>query len=215
MEAIQVPEALNVMGRLMAGGSAKDGVPQRIVAAIDWARFKAHYEARGSRPLLERVGEQQAVAPVRAAPNETMLMERLKQAQPANRRVMLVQYLQGEVAQVLRFGSPAAVDTRHGFFDMGLDSLTAVELKQRLEREVGVNLPAATLFNYPTVETLVDHLIERVPGLEMAAVKEEAAANGRPAAGDASPADLLARIEQLSDEEVEQLLRDRLREQGN
>jgi hypothetical protein len=49
----------------------------------------------------------------------------------------------------------------------------------------------------------------------MAAVKEEAAANGRPAAGDASPADLLARIEQLSDEEVEQLLRDRLREQGN
>jgi hypothetical protein len=96
---------------------------------------------------------------------------------------------------------------------MGMDSLTAVELQQRLERELGVKLPAAVLFNYPTVEALVDHFAETVPdlGINISERHDEPA----PMALESTSGSLLDQIESLTDDQVEQLLQEKLSAQGD
>jgi acyl carrier protein len=67
------------------------------------------------------------------------------------------------VARVL--GERELPDASHGFADLGLDSLMAVELKQLLEDRFGQPLSATVVFNYPTVEKLAGYLM----GVEPAA----------------------------------------------
>ncbi len=58
--------------------------------------------------------------------------------------------------------SPERVRADQPFFELGMDSLMAVELRRRLERKLGVELPSGLAFNYPTVRQLVPFLIGKV-----------------------------------------------------
>ncbi len=84
---------------------------------------------------------------------------------------------------------------------MGMDSLMAVEMRNRLQAALGCALPASVIFDYPSVEGLAGHLVRAVLAEEAGG---ERAASG---AGAAEDGDLLQRIEQLSEGEVERLLR--------
>jgi microcystin synthetase protein McyD len=56
-------------------------------------------------------------------------------------------------------------DPSAGFFDMGLDSLMAVEMKNRLGAHLDVTLPATLVFRFPNIAALSDHLLTDVLGL--------------------------------------------------
>jgi hypothetical protein len=72
------------------------------------------------------------------------------------------------------------MDERARLFDLGLESLMAVELRGRFEQSIGCALRSTLLFDYPTIEALVGHLAskfaERVPAAAAAAT--EGAADG-------------------------------------
>ena len=51
---------------------------------------------------------------------------------------------------------------KKGFFDLGLDSLTALELKKTLERDLGTELSTTVAFDYPTPEALSQFLASKV-----------------------------------------------------
>jgi Phosphopantetheine attachment site len=80
----------------------------------------------------------------------------------------------------------------------------AVELRNALARSVGQNLPATLLFDYPTVETLADYLSRCALGLEELP-QPPAERQSTVSAG----LDLLDQIENLDDEEIERLLKER------
>ncbi|MBR8834203.1 MAG: SDR family NAD(P)-dependent oxidoreductase [Stigonema ocellatum SAG 48.90 = DSM 106950] len=81
------------------------------------------------------------------------------EAIPANeRRAYLLVYVCSQVAIVLGLNPSAPIDPQQGFFDLGMDSLTAVELRNRLQTNLKCSLPSTLTFKYPTIETLVDYL---------------------------------------------------------
>ena len=58
--------------------------------------------------------------------------------------------------------NPAAVDADRGFFQMGMDSLTSMELRNRLQRDFSYTLAATLIFRYPTVASLATYLLGAV-----------------------------------------------------
>ncbi|WP_344352409.1 type I polyketide synthase, partial [Streptomyces nogalater] len=100
------------------------------------------------------------------------LAGRLAALGPAERDAALMELVRTHVAAVLGHGSDMTLDPRRSFRESGFDSLTAVELRNRLGAAVGLRLPATLVFDYPDAGALVAHL-----RTELFGARDEAAAD--------------------------------------
>ncbi|HET6169741.1 MAG TPA: beta-ketoacyl synthase N-terminal-like domain-containing protein [Terracidiphilus sp.] len=66
-------------------------------------------------------------------------------------------WLAGELAEIIGEIDATQIDTRRGFADLGLDSIMAAQLAEAIERELGIDVPVMTVFNYPTLQDLAAH----------------------------------------------------------
>jgi myxalamid-type polyketide synthase MxaB len=115
--------------------------------------------------------------------------------EPEERLGCLAGYLKSQLASVLLLDDPDQISDEQGFFDLGLDSLMAVEMKNRLQIELRTDLPASMIFDHPNVGSLSGYLLT---SLRLApAIAEET--------GDASSA-VLDDVRDLSDDEADALL---------
>ena len=97
-----------------------------------------------------------------AVARQDELLGRLSDASAAERPEVLVPYLRQQVADVLDLDDSIPLEAHHRLFDLGLDSLMAVELKNRLEGGLGLPLLSTLLFDYPSVGALARHLAEQL-----------------------------------------------------
>ncbi|MEU7136734.1 type I polyketide synthase [Streptomyces sp. NPDC046261] len=96
----------------------------------------------------------------------TALGRRLAEVDPAERDEVVLELVRHHVAAVLRHASPDTVDASRTFQEVGFDSLTAVELRNRISAATGVRLPATAVFDYPTPRVLAGHLLAEVLGAD-------------------------------------------------
>jgi len=193
-------EALAALGRLL-------GAPQSnaMVARIDWSILKPMLEARHVRSLLAELGApaQDAREPERES-GDNELLSRLAAA-PTARRDVLLDFVQTEAAAVLGTSPASAVPVTTGLFDLGMDSLMAVELKRRLERGVGRGLPSTLTFNYPNVAALAAYLDSQT-----ALVQTPEPVVGAPLTVPSRPEFAEGDLDSLTDDELEARLLARL-----
>ena len=137
------------------------GAVQRTVARVDWNRFKAVYEARARRPFLERIGTE-----ADAELTKSEELKALESLPPDKQRKRMLAIVQEEAAAVLGFASPKDANPHIGLFDMGMNSLTAVEMQQRLHKRLGWRPITTAVFDYPTIEKMADFLTESLLGVK-------------------------------------------------
>ena len=125
----------------------------RLVASIIGATvqctescFKEPSDSGSPNHVLSASGE--------ASGSEAQLMRSKDQ------RTVLLAYIRQEVAQILGLDSADLID-QHSFFRLGMDSLTSLELRNRLQSRLGCRLPATLIFKYPTVAALADQLAQQ------------------------------------------------------
>ncbi|MEU6594747.1 SDR family NAD(P)-dependent oxidoreductase [Streptomyces sp. NPDC046881] len=119
----------------------------------------------GVAPLLRglvRTGRKAARA---GAGDSGGLARKLATLSPAEQEMLLLELVQGQVATVLGHTGADQVRAETAFKDAGFDSLTSVELRNRLREATGLNLPATAVFDYPTPLALAGYLHDRLaPG---------------------------------------------------
>lgn len=177
-------DALAGMADLLVGAGSSRGASHGVVARIDWSRFLPLYQLSGKRPFLAEVERELPASVSAATPSgTTRLVERLTVAPVQQRKKLVLEHLRDVVAEVTRIDA-AEIREDAGFFDLGMDSLMAVELRRRVERAVGSELPATLAMDYPRLVDVADYLLGDVLGLgAQAAAKADAA----PAAVTAPP----------------------------
>ncbi|MGH8571726.1 MAG: beta-ketoacyl reductase, partial [Gammaproteobacteria bacterium] len=161
VRALDPEDALAAMQRSLASPH-----PRIVIADVDWARFREVYEAARVRPLLEALWPE--TAPVDAPPaiRSVPLASECAHLPAAERRDWLVAHVQREVASVLGLSDEERPDPTKGFFRLGMDSLMAVELKNRLAAGFRVPLSATVVFDYPNIAELSAYLAESMLGWE-------------------------------------------------
>jgi acyl transferase domain-containing protein/NADPH:quinone reductase-like Zn-dependent oxidoreductase/NAD(P)-dependent dehydrogenase (short-subunit alcohol dehydrogenase family)/acyl carrier protein len=146
-----------------------------LVQSTDWVKVAEHLAPRPLPRYLELAADASALRerlpanPDDGAPRREYLRTQLE-ATPANERLpLLLAHVRGVVAKILRFQSADEIDQRVGFFDLGIDSLSALEVKTRLEVALGRKLAATALMNFATPEALSTYIHDEVLGYAKAA----------------------------------------------
>jgi acyl transferase domain-containing protein/acyl carrier protein len=155
LQPLAKAQALELMGRVLAGAEATP-----VFAKIDWTRLKPLYEAKGARPLLSAL--QAEVTEIDGNDPAAKFIDVLRQAAADQRGQMLLDFVSAEVGAVLKMPPDEPPSHDVGLFDLGMDSLMSVELKRRLERGFGAQLPSTLAFNYPNIRALAGFLLTRV-----------------------------------------------------
>ncbi len=102
--------------------------------------------------------------PARRAASGGTLARRLDGVAEAERHGVVLELVRAQAASVLGHDSADEVDGERAFKELGFDSVSAVELRNRLSRSTGVALPATVVFDHPTPEAVTRLLLQHVDG---------------------------------------------------
>nr|WP_257232552.1 type I polyketide synthase [Streptomyces sp. Rer75] len=181
---MEPPKAIAALQRVL-----DDDRTTMTVSAMDWAAFASSFTVSRPSPLLSGLPEAREPAPAdntgkagdagdagdETADGAPSLPRRLAELPDAERRRVLLDAVRTEVAATLGHSETDAVPADRAFRDLGFDSVSAVELRNRLKAVTGLPLPAALVFDHPNPTALAGHIgAELFPGTREPAEDPEA-----------------------------------------
>ncbi|MEU0150285.1 beta-ketoacyl reductase, partial [Streptomyces sp. NPDC006288] len=134
--------------------------------------------ARSSAPLRRR---NVATVQVDPQPDGPPLPARLEGLGDTERHRVVLRTVREHTATVLGYDSATGIPAERGFLDLGIDSLTAVELRNRLKAETGLPLPATLVFDHPDATRLARYLAGALAPDETGYAPKDVGPDGAPA----------------------------------
>ncbi|HSK03865.1 MAG TPA: beta-ketoacyl reductase, partial [Kofleriaceae bacterium] len=162
-------DAFAALDELLARGETFEAV-----ADVDWPTFGPVFASARPRPLIAELPVEPPVEPGRAAGGAEPGLEgpadsergglaaHLATLTPEEQLRTLRELVARELAATLRHDAPPAGGAERAFRELGIDSLTAVELRNRLARATGKALPVTLVFDHPTPHALAAYLQSRL-----------------------------------------------------
>ncbi|MEM9455499.1 MAG: type I polyketide synthase [Myxococcota bacterium] len=185
------------------GEALTSQTPQLGIMRLDPRRWAQSFpRVAASAYLCELRWE---AGPDRASP----VVDTLTQADPSQRVELMRAHVRTQVAHVLRT-SPSRIDPGTPLGQIGMDSLTGLELRNRLEAQLGVALSATLIWAHPTIEAMSEHLLDKLE-LDAGPADPAGPAGTTGTAGPTGPTDperdrKIDALEALSEDEAEALL---------
>ncbi|MEU7146409.1 SDR family NAD(P)-dependent oxidoreductase, partial [Nocardia sp. NPDC046473] len=174
---LSIPEGLALF-------DAASALPEPVLVPmrLDLQALRSHSGIDTMPPVLRDLVRRPVRRVASATPVGGSLRDRLAGLPAAERRSRLVELVCIQAAAVLGHGDAAAIEPHRPFSEVGFDSLTAVELRNRVQAATGLRLSPTLTFDYPTTVALAEHLVMELLG----AAEPDASPVGRSAAKDAS-----------------------------
>jgi acyl carrier protein len=139
------------------------------VAVVDWASFAPGFTVARPRPLIADLPEVRQTLKSEAGADENAgagkaesLVRELAGLPPAEQEHRLLDMIVRQAAAVLGHDSTELIRRTGAFRELGFDSLTAVELRNRLAAAFGTRMPATLVFDHPNPQALAAHLREQL-----------------------------------------------------
>ncbi|AXK31825.1 acyltransferase domain-containing protein [Streptomyces armeniacus] len=194
------PQALELLDHAMAGDDALS-----VAARADWSLLLPLYRQTLPWPLFADLAAEESAAPA----GRGELLDRLRTLPSGERDDLLLDCVLEEASAVLGLDGSGELGPEQGFFELGMTSITVLEMRIRLERRFGCDLPATLAFECPTAAAVARHLATDVlelagpgepadgkrPAGPPAAVHASADTAPRQAGADASEDELLALLD--------------------
>jgi microcystin synthetase protein McyD len=172
LQPMSTERALEALLQVLSSGTT-----QAAVLDIDWNTF---HRAHGGTPFS--LGPDSPTSD-RSEPTDTVLRRQFWSSPVADRRAVLTQQVRRLIALICAIPE-SEIPPRQSLFEIGLDSLMAVELRNRLELDLGTVLPSTLLFDHPSVEQLVSHLFDVLSAHTGPVRQPPSAASPAPSAAD-------------------------------
>jgi myxalamid-type polyketide synthase MxaE and MxaD len=205
ISSIAPRQALEVLKTLLVQNAI-----QVLAVPVNWKQYREFFPGGSASPLLSDLVREEAEV-LRPAGHTSERRDALLAAEPVERRQLLQSYLSEQVARVLGF-SPSKLDIHQSLNNFGLDSLMAVELKNRIAVDLKVNVPVVKFLQGFSVDQAVTQVLDQLAADAANPTTPLSPAVAQP--GEQRNAErLLANLDQLSDEQVGSLLTDMLGEE--
>ncbi len=174
---------------------------QVAVLPIDWKKFSRTLEGKHIQPLLR--GFVNTGPEVECVASVPLILNQLKEAQGNEQEEILRKYTRDQITKTLGLDSAQPFDANRALTDIGMDSLMAVELRNKIQGDLGINIPVTLLLEDITVANLAKKLQEELNNRRLESGKDDVAGKEI----DSSAAKLLLQnLDQLSEDQVNSLL---------
>ena len=174
------------------------------VIAVNWSVLAEHWSGLEKSSLLRDLLQNEGLAEhdTRKRKVKAEILAKLETVSLEERQEILTEHIRGQVTQVLGLSSSQLTDLNLGFMEMGMDSLMAVELKNRLQNQLEINLPETIAIEYPTIMKLSLYVEELMAWKRS---ENEAFSDGMSKTDGSEIDDALQVLEDISEEDFEAL----------
>jgi NADPH:quinone reductase-like Zn-dependent oxidoreductase/acyl carrier protein len=146
------------------------GQSQVVVLDVNWQRYFSQFDS-SKQPILTDIATRLSkVTKTYSSLENSEFIQKLVLAKSETRHEVLAKYLESEVRKIMEIDAKVIVDRNSGLSGMGMDSLMAVEFRNRITSSLGEAfskaLPATLMFNYPNINALSEYLLRDILNLE-------------------------------------------------
>jgi len=162
LDLIDKDKGFEILQRLIS-----DKAVQACVMPVNWSKFFMQYNDKTMPEFYSNFYKKS----FQKLDDKNEFFEKLKKLDIEGQKEYISQYVQKVTSEVMGFSVTKKIGMRQRLFDIGMDSLMALELKNRLEADFGKTLIPTLVFDYPMIESIVKYIVTDVFSLEV--VKEE------------------------------------------